>query len=311
MSKQINTVILLLCVTLNCFAQEKKEVLDKKLYTDGGCAKSYFKKAKKVNQIVGLSIGGTSIAASAALPFAWIFTLGGLGAAGESLFDLGHEKNNKKYKETFKTKNYEEKTPIIRYPIALGYFDILNTIELAKKLKSENDDIYEYLKMYIRASALSQFSKQEYKTCKKLARSSGINRYQIKQIELQLLEHLMAMDNNPSQDSHSKDKAKNEFINCLISITSYNDETIYPIADMLLAKYEIQNYNILNWRLKGISRLYSKVIYKANQENKDVDIENYFELVNKLSEQKDLCLNDKKPMNKKNFIKEVITTIGK
>lgn len=311
MSKKINTVILLLCITLNCFAQETKEILDKKLYTDGGCAKSYFNKAKKVNRLVGLSIGGASIAASAALPFAWIFTLGGLGAAGESLLDIGHEKNNEKFKKTLKTKNYVEKTPIIRYPIALGYFDILNTIELAKKLKNENDDVYEYLKMYIRASALSQFSKQEYKMCKKLARASGINRYQMKQIELQILEHLMAMDDNAANDIHPEPKAKNDFINCLISITSHNDETTYPIADMLLAKYEIQNYNILNWRLKGITRLYNKVIYKAHQENKDINIDNYFELVNKLSEHKDLCLNSKKPMNKKNFIKEVISTIGK
>lgn len=309
MFKKSILALIILSLTSSAFCYEGPIVKSKDLYTDGGCSESYFKKAKKINRLVGLGIGGASIAVSTIMPLGWIFVLGGLGTIGESAFDFGHEKLNKQYKTNLKTKDFKEKKPLVRYPIARNYFDILNTIELAKTLNNNTSDTAEFLKMYVRASGQSQFLKDQYKICKSDARLVGISNSEIRDIENELLNYLMTMDQD-AQDLTEIDKGKRSFANCLLELTSKSDDELYPVADMLLAKHELKDTALLNWKLKGVVRLYSYILNKANIENKDINIEQYFNLMNKLSEDKSICENPKKPMKRKTLTKEIITTIG-
>ena len=305
MFKQLALGACIMSISTMALAQDNSIVLSKSLYTDQGCSKAYYKKAKKVNRVLGATIGGASIALATVLPFGWIFALGGIGAVGESAFDLGHEKFNKQFQANFNVKSVIEKKPLVRYPGARQFFDSLNTLEFAKALKNSTSDTSEYIKIYVRATALSTLLKEEYKVCKSNARLSGISKPELKEVEKNLLEYLMQMESkNQSQNEISK--GKQDFANCLLELKLENKEDSYPIADMLLAQYELKETGLLNWRLKGVLRQYIFMFKKAQEESKDIDIDQYFSAITKLDEQKAICTNMKRPLNRKKLTQEIL-----
>lgn len=307
MFKQLALSACIMSISSMALAQDNSISLSKNLYTDQGCSEAYYKKAKKVNRFMGVTVGGTSIALATVLPFGWVFALGGIGAVGESAFDLGHEKFNKQFQANFNVKSVIEKKPLVRYPGARQFFDNLNTLEFAKALKNSTSDTSEYIKIYVRATALSTLLKEEYKGCKSNARLSGISKPELKEVEKNLLEYLMQMESeNQSQNEISK--GKQDFANCLLELKLDNKEDSYPIADMLLAQYELKDTGLLNWRLKGVLRQYIFIFRKAQEENKDINIDHYFETITKLDEQKSFCNNIKKPLNRKSLTKEILST---
>ncbi len=128
-----------------------------KLFSDRGCSESYYKKARKTNRIMGATLGGAAILASAAIPpLAVVMTIGGIGMVGDAAFDTAHGQWDDDVQKTFKIKPVDETYPRIIYPIARQFFDSLNTIEFASMLEQEeNSDILDYTKVYIRATALA------------------------------------------------------------------------------------------------------------------------------------------------------------
>lgn len=307
MFKQIALGACILSISSMALAQDNSIGISKNLYTEQGCSHAYYKRAKKVNRIMGVTIGATSIAFSTVMPLGLIFTLGGIGAIGESAFDLGHEKFNKQFQQNFHVKSVIEKKPLIRYPMARQFFDSLNTLEFAKALKNNTSDTAEYIKIYIRAGALSTLLKEQYKTCKSNARLSGISRSELKEIEKNLLEYLMQMEDE-NQSLNEISKGKQDFANCLLELKLNNKEDSYPIADMLLAQYELKDSGLLDWRLKGVLRQYIYMFKKAKEENKDIQIDQYFSRISKLDTEKILCKNEKKPLNRKKFTQEILSS---
>lgn len=306
MFKKLTLGLCLLTLSTSSFAQEVS--LNEKLYTDQGCAPSYYKKAKATNRLMGATIGGASIAASSILPFGWIFVLGGMGAIGESAYDLGHEKFDQFFQENFKVKSVIETKPPVRYPLARQYFDTLNTLEFAKALKDNASDIAEYLKIYIRSSALASKLKPQYKECKSKARLVGISKPELKNVEKNLLEYLMQMESNEA-GLNEIDKGKQEFANCLLELKMNEEDDVYPLADMLLAQHELKDTGLLSWRLKGVVRQYVYIYNLAQEENKDINIDQYFPIVSRLDQEKGLCKSGKRPLNRKKMAKEVIGLI--
>lgn len=309
MFKQLVLGVSLLSICSIGIAQDNTLKISKSLYTDQGCSEIYYKKAKRMNRIVGATIGGASIVVSTVMPLGWIFAIGGVGAIGESAFDLGHEKFNKQFQQNFKVKSVIEKKPLIRYPIARQFFDALNTLEFAKAFKNSSSDNAEYIKMYVRASALSTKLKPEYKSCKSEARLSGVSKGELKDVEKNLLEYLMQMESE-TESQNEITKAKQTFANCLLELKLDGEDDIYPIADMLLARYELNNSGLLNWRIKGVARQYAYILKKANEENKDINIDQYFQTLLKLDEEKAICQNKRKPFGRKKITEELLTTIA-
>lgn len=307
MIKKIAFSLCIMSISSIGFTQENSIKLSNDLYTDNGCSKHYYKRAKKLNRIMGATIGGASIAVSTVMPLGWIFTLGGLGAIGESAFDLGHEKFNKEFQKNFNVKSVIEKKPTVRYPLARQYFDTLNTLEFAKALKSNSSDITEYIKIYIRSAALSTQVKDQYKTCKSNARLMGISKSELKSVEKDLLDYLMKMDDE-KVSSNEVEQGKQNFANCILEIKISADEDSYPLADMLLAQHELKETGLLNWRLKGVLRQYTYIYKKAIEENKDINIDEYFQNISKLDDAKTICKNKKRPLNRKKLSNEILSS---
>jgi hypothetical protein len=289
---------------------QAKEVFPKDLYTLDGCSETYYLKAKKTNRLMGVGVGAAAITASTIIPFGWVFMLGGMGAIAESGFDLGHQKFNEEFKNELKIKDIKEKKPIVLYPVARNYFDILNTLELAKSLQNNSTDIAEYIKIYLRSAALTGQLETEYKSCKAAAKMAGVSNSELKEVESKLMDYLMA-DEVPSS-AHTLKLAKHKFAHCLIDLNVKNEEEeVYPIADMLLAAHELNKEGILNWKMKGVTRQYLYSYKTAKQENKTLDVEDYFQQISKLDQQGQLCKNAKKPATRKTIAKELTATIAK
>lgn len=310
MFKKLITGACLLSTFSIAYAQQAPLSFNKSLYTESGCAKSYYRKAKATNRIMGATLGGASIALSTVMPLGWVFALGGIGAVGESAFDLGHEKFNQQFQANFKVKSVIEKKPLVRYPMARQYFDILNSLELAKVLKNNNTDLTEYLKIYIRSSALTAQVKEAYKECKSQAKLVGISKSELKDVEKGLLDYLMQMESEDGLTSEIE-KGKQSFAQCILELKlNDGDQEVYPVADLLLAQYELKNTGLLNWRLKGVTRQYVYTYKKAQEENRDINVDQYFETLDKLDNEKKVCENYKKPLNRKKLTKEIISLIA-
>jgi len=102
------------------------------------------------------------------------------------------------------------------------------------------------------------------------------------------------------------EQGKKEFAQCVLDIKAKGLD-LYPIADMLLFKDELSKTKILTWRLKSAIRLYAYVVSKAKDQNQNLGIERYFEIINRLDQEKEICTNPKKPLNRKNLANEIIT----
>lgn len=269
------------------------------MYSQGGCSETYFKKAKKVNRTVGFALGGASILSSTFMPLAPIFFLGGLGAAGETGYS---------YIEENQDASKVDKAPRIRYPIARQYFDILNTLELNKILNANSDlDIATYIKLYMESTVLASYETEQYKDCKVNAKLKGVSRSEIKEVEKNITSYLMDLEENPeAQALNEVEKGKKEFAQCVLDI-KVQGQDIYPIADMLLFKDELSKTKILTWRLKSAIRMYAYAVKKAKEQNQNLGIEKYFEIINKLDNEKEICKDEKKPLNRKNLVKELLS----
>jgi hypothetical protein len=304
---RIKTVTLLASIVLqslsfNSIANEKLS-FPKSMYTEGACSKEYFNKGKRVNKVMGLTLGAASIVTSTVLPLAPIFFLGGLAVAGETAYSYVEER------EKAEKKSQE---PRIRYPVARQYFDIANTIELNKILnKSPNSDLSDYIKLYIESVVLSVNSLDQYKTCKRQSRTEGLAKDERIEIEKNITSFLMMVEENEESNDikgNEIQKAKENYAKCLLNIQSEDQET-YPVADMLLFRSELEQTNLLSWKMKSVIRLYKYAYKKAKQNGQILDIETYFLKINMLSEEGKICENSRRPFNRKQLIKEILALV--
>lgn len=269
------------------------------MYSENGCSEVYFQKARRVNKTVGFTLGGLGLISSAVMPLAPIFFIGGLGAAGETAYTYLEEKEDPTIKD---------KAPRIRYPIARQYFDIVNTLELNKIIEANKDqDVATYIKLYMESIVLAAKEGDQYKNCTTQAKAKGISKSELKGVEKDITEYLMSLDEENSSRNEIEN-AKKEFAQCLLDIKS-KDKDAYPIADMLLFRAELAKTNLMNWRLQSAIRFYEYVQKKAKDQNQGLDIETYFNMIQRLDTEKNICSNAKRPLNRKNLANEILSLL--
>ncbi len=295
MKRIILTATVLTSISFGALAQQKVG-FPKYMYSKDGCSKTYFEKARKLNKIMGFSLGGAGLIASSFMPFSALFVIGGLGSAAETGYT---------YIEESEDKNKKIMAPRVRYPLARQYFDITNTLELTKIVhNSDSGDLSDIIPMYFDSLTNSKKAKSQYKECKSLARLEGISRGELKQIEQKLTEFLIEIEKSSADGGLSPiETAKKSYANCLLEIEV--DDT-YPIADLLLLKNELETTNLLSWRFKSSIRLFKYIAKKAKQQNKNLDAATFFKIIKDLDADGQICSNTKRPLNRKNLAKEVI-----
>jgi len=242
------------------------------------------------------------LASAGSAPLSFVFVLGGIGMAADAGFDLAHKQWDDKVQEKFKMKANNETYPRVLYPIARGYFDALNTIEFSNMLKTETDEM-EYAKIYIRSSVLAGQEKEKLKVCTSDAKLNGVSRGERKDIEKNLMDILMGMDEQRSLSA--VDQAKKDYAECLMAIQSDVDES-FPVADMLLAKIELQGKNLINRKMKGVVRNYNYVYKIAKAQGRDISIDDYFTKVSELNESQAICSSHKRPLKRRKLAEQIL-----
>jgi hypothetical protein len=267
----------------------------KYMFSKKGCSESYFKKGRSLNKVMGFSAGAVGIIGSTILPGSALFLIGGLGAAGETGYT---------YIEENEEVNKKKMAPRVRYPFARQYFDITNALELNKIIEQnkEDEEISEYIPMYIDALFPSKSVQAEYKECKSLGRLNGISRSETKEIEKNLMFYLEQYEEGDKKLS-SYEQAKKDMANCFLDI---KDGESYPIADLLLLKSELENAKLLSWRFKSATRLYKYTLKQAKKSNLSMSARTFFDILGSLDKEGEICQNNKKPLNRKRLSKEVI-----
>jgi hypothetical protein len=273
----------------------------KSMYTETGCSEAYFNKARSLNKILGFSTGALGIAGATVLPGSALLLLGGISAAGETGYT---------YLEEHEDADKKKMAPRVRYPFARQYYDITNALELNKIIEQnkQDEEISEYIPMYIDSLFISKQAQADYKECKSLGKLSGLSRGEIKEIEDNLMTYLEKYDKIKSQKLLPLDQAKNEMANCLLEI---NDDGNYPIADRLLIKNELKTAKLLTWRFKSSIRLYKYVRKQVNKAGLDINASKFFEILNNLDRVNSICQIAKKPLNRKKLSAEFIKELKK
>jgi hypothetical protein len=294
--------IILQSISVSSIANEPLS-FPKPMYTDGACSEVYFKKGKRVNRVMGITLGAATAVSSIAMPLAPIFFLGGIAIAGETGYSYIEERDKPEKKS---------KEPRIRYPIAKQYFDITNTIELNKILnKNPNSDLNDYIKLYIESVVLSANSIDQYKSCKRDSRLAGIAKDERQAIEKDITSFLMMLEEEDELNESKRsdlNAAKQNYAKCLLNIQSEDKET-YPVADMLLFRSELEQTSLLTWKMKSVIRLYKYAYKKAKHNGQDLDIETYFLKINMLSDEGKICESSKRPYNRRKLIKEILALV--
>lgn len=287
-------IIIFLISSFSGFSQSKN--FPKNMYSEGGCSKSYFEKARKMNKTMGFSIGGAAIIGSTILPGSALLVLGGVGTAGETSYSYLEEKE---------IKDKRKQAPRVRYPLARQYFDIANALELNKiiNINKEEQEISEYIPMYIDSLFPSKATKSAYKECKSLAKLQGLSKSEIKEVEKSIMSYVL----EEKHDSHTPlAKVKEDMANCFLNIA---DGSTYPVADKLLLASELKKEKLLSWRFKSVVRLVKYAKRKARKSGKTLSAKQFFNSLSQLDETQEACEVSSKPLNRKHLVKKILELI--
>lgn len=282
------------------------------LYTEDGCSKEYFEKARRLNQIMGAGAGVASIGASiAGAPLSFFLVTGGIASVGNSALELAREKLPEEHRTNLNMRSSRSAKPRVRFPIAINFYDMMNTLEYMKlRTASPNSVTASYIDSYIRANAIAGLSKDDMKSCKKAAKEKGLKNSEIKAVNSNFLTFLdTTLPEDPNKNLSPITRIQQEYAGCVLAIQSTLDDS-YPYADLILIEKELSGQGLLDWKLNGVARMYEYTFEKAQKAGKDISTAQYFEALRSLDHTYGFCEKPRKPLNRKKVASRILQVLN-